>query len=474
MRDVIVSLFIIGALPTCFRRPFIGLLLFTLLAYMRLQDLTWGFARFQRWSFYVAVVTFAGFLLSKEIDKRFMLPDMRCWIMVLLAMLVGASILFSERPVPADLNNYIEYAKIIGIALFTTGVVKNREYMRILVWVIALSFGFYGVKNGVAMIVSGGSLVIIQGPGGMLSDNNDFALALCMGIPMLLHLGIAERRPILRRTMIAMVPLMVLTIIATHSRGAFLALSATVAVLVWRSQNRVAGFALCVLVAIAGVIAAPKAYIDRISTIKTYQADGSAVGRLEAWKVAGNMIVHRPLLGVGFEKFQQSYRRYDPKGGEGTGVRVTHNSYLQIWAECGTPAFLLYLLLILLSFVDLWKIRAQARLRYHSSWILSYTTMFEASLVAFVVGSLFLNRAHFDLFYHFVAIVIVFGKIARDAMADERAYPLRSTERGALVLTRDPGFGRLPRPTGFARPGARAERAAGTAAGFGRKPALGS
>ena len=465
MRDVIVSLFILGSLPTAFRRPFIGLLVFTLLAYMRVQDLTWGFARFQRWSFYVAVITFAGFLLSKDPEKRFMLPDIRCWIMVVLAMLVGASLLFSDNLVARELSEYVEYIKIIGIALFTTGVVKNRESMRILVWVIALSFGFYGVKNGAAMIVSLGSLQIIQGPGGMLSDNNDFALALCMGIPLLLNLGLAERRTLLRRVMIGTVPLMVLTIVATHSRGAFLSLIATVFVLVWRSRNRVAGFSVVVLVGLAGVLAAPKSYVERISTIKTYQADGSARGRLEAWKVAGNMIVHRPLLGVGYEKFQQNYRKYDPQQGSGLGVRVTHNSYLQIWAECGTPAFLLYLMLILLSLLDLWKVRREAERRYHSSWILSYATMFEASLVAFVVGSMFLNRAHFDLFYHFVAIVVVFGRIARMAMANEHLYPVRTGDRGTLTLARDRGFGARPRASGFDKKGG---------SGFDRRPAFGS
>ena len=50
MRDLIVAGFIVATLPTCFRRPFIGLLVFTLLAYMRLQDLTWGWARYERWS----------------------------------------------------------------------------------------------------------------------------------------------------------------------------------------------------------------------------------------------------------------------------------------------------------------------------------------------------------------------------------------------------------------------------------------
>lgn len=466
MRDLIVSFFILFSLPVCFRRPFIGLLVFTLLAYMRIQDLTWGFARFQRWSYFVALVTMAGFVMGRR-SQRFMLPDLRNWLMIALVVLVGASIVASRFLSPRDLEGFVEFGKIIGVALFTTGVVKNREYLRILLWVIALSFGFYGVKNGLAFLLSGGSLVIIQGPGGMLSDNNDFALALVMGIPLLLYLGLAESRPILRRTTLAMIPLMVLTIVATHSRGAFLALGVTAVLIVWRSRNRVAGFSMLFLILVAGTIALPASYKERIATIGSYEQDSSARGRLEAWKVAGRMIASNPLLGVGFAKFQQNYRDYDPNaalpssGAEHeVGTRVAHNSYFQIWAEVGTPAFLIYLTLMALTFVDLSRVRREALRRYHSSWILSYTTMLEASMLGFVVGSFFLNRAQFDLFYHFVAIVIVFGHVARETMADTQSYPERGSARGGLALAPAGGFGakvrrdafeKTPRQSGFGR-----------------------
>jgi probable O-glycosylation ligase (exosortase A-associated) len=470
VRDLIVSLFVILSLPVCFRRPFIGLLVFTLLAYMRLQDLTWGFARFQRWSYFVAIVTMAGFFLGKE-RQRFMLPDIRCWLMVALVALVGASIVAGRFFTPRDAESFVEFGKIIGVALFTTGVVVNRDYLRILLWVIALSFGFFGVKNGLAFLLSGGSLVIIQGPGGMLADNNDFALALCMGIPLLLHLGLAEQRPVLRRTTLAMIPLMVMTIVATHSRGAFLALGAAAVVLVWRSKNRVAGFAMMLLIAVAGLIALPGAYKERISTIASFEADSSARGRIEAWKVAGRMIASHPMLGVGYAKFQKNYKDFDPSamttstGAEHeVGTRVAHNSYLQIWAEVGTPAFMIYLSLMALSFFDLWRVRREAQKRYHSSWILSYATMLEASMAAFVVGSFFLNRAQFDLFYHFVALVIVFGVIARQTMAEQDSSPGRGAERGSLALARSTGFGQGPKRSGFDR-GAKPD-------GFKKQPAF--
>jgi len=473
MRDLFVSGFIVGCLPTCFRRPFIGLLLFSLLAYMRVQDLTWGFARFQRWSFYVMIITLAGYVMSGA-QRRNMLPDVRNWIMIGLMVAVGLSLAMNgPLDLRGDTTRYIEYLKIVGVAIFTTAVLKNRHYLRVLVWIIALSFGFFGVKNGLSMILSGGSLVIIQGPGGMLADNNDFALALCMGVPLLFHLGWAERRKLMRRTMLAMVPLTMLTIMATHSRGAFLAMSCSIFVLVWRSRNRVAGFATMTLVAIAAVLAAPQSYKDRIATIGTYEEDQSARGRLDAWRVAGNMIAANPIFGIGFDKFTRNYRAYDHKAGPAagtpdTGIHVAHNSYLQIWAECGTPAMLLYLSLIALSYLDLWRVRKMARMRYHTSWILSYATMFEASLTAFVVGSFFLNRAQFDLFYHFVAVIMMFGFFARQemsALGTDAAPPPGALRRSPLRLARDRAIVREPAFGGFERvpsPG-----------GFGRGPALG-
>jgi putative inorganic carbon (hco3(-)) transporter len=454
MRDIIVSLLILGALPTCFRKPFVGLLLFSLLAYMRIQDLTWGFAREIRWSFYVAIITFAGFFASTK-ERDFMKSDLRTAIMLVMVGLVGLSILYNRGPDPDDFPGFMEYGKIVVIALFTTGMVKTRERLRMILWVIALSFAFYGFKSGLAGILSGGSLVITRGPGGMMKDNNDYALALGMGIPLLWMIAHSEKRDILRRSLLVCVPLTMITIVLTHSRGGFLAMSVGILVMVWRSRNRLAGFAMISLVAFAGILAAPKSYTERIQSIGSYEEDSSAQGRLAAWRVAGVMIARNPLFGVGFGHFLDNYRYYDPAAKDVTmeqhNKHVAHNSYLQIWAECGTPTFMLYLSLILLSFIDLWRLRAIARRRYHSSWILNYTTMFEASLATFVMGSVFLNRAQFDLFYHMVALILAFTTVARAEMENPRHYPLMADARVTLRPVKGRGFLRGSRPGGFDR-----------------------
>jgi probable O-glycosylation ligase (exosortase A-associated) len=382
--------------------------------------------------------------------------EARTWLLLVLLALVGIGILFSFRPMPEQFNRYLEFVKIVAIALFTTAVVTNRERLRVLVWIIALSLGFYGVKTGIFGIMTLGRDQVLQGPGGMLADNNDFSLAMAMAVPRLFQIGWTEKREPIRRAFWFALPLTVITIGLTHSRGGFLSVVAALGVLVWRSRNRLQGLAIGACVALAALALAPKDYLERLQTITEYETEGSARGRIKAWGIATRMALDHPILGVGFGKFRQHYNTYNenPTPGElrGSEIIVAHNSYLQIWAECGTPAILIYLTLILLSFATVWRVRALARRRYYSSWIINYATMFEASLTAFVIGAIFLNRAHFDLFYHWVALVLVFGRIAMQEMEQDRLHPERDGGRGELVHVPRRGFAWRPRLRGFGSP----------------------
>ena len=101
MRDLIVSLIVVGSLPACFRRPLIGLLMFSVLAYMRLQDLAWGFARYQRWSYIVAMVTFAGYFAAR--DRKSPVFEARIVLMIFLTLAVGAGLIGAEGEIPVML-----------------------------------------------------------------------------------------------------------------------------------------------------------------------------------------------------------------------------------------------------------------------------------------------------------------------------------------------------------------------------------
>ncbi len=440
MRDLIFSIIVLGLLPVCYRRPFIGLLTFSWLAYMRPQDLCWGFARQLRWSFLVAIVTVLGYWALKP--ESWFRRNFRSSLMMLLVAMVTLGIIVANQWSPGQVDRWVEFVKIIGVALFTTAIVRTASQLRVVLWVIALSLGFYGVKSGLTGVLTGMSAQVLVGPGGMLADNNDFALAMVMAIPMLLLIGLSEANAKLRRGILFAVPMTAITVIMTHSRGGFLALAAMFSVLVWRSKNRVAGIVIGVSCLVGAYAIAPASYLDRLNTIQEYEEDGSAMGRLAAWRTAVNMATDNPVLGVGLTMFIRNYRQYQT-GEAFQGKRVAHNSYLQIWAECGTIALATYLMMLLLTLVSLWRIRNRARKRYFTSWIVNYATMFEATWVAFIVGSTFLNRAHFDLAYHWIALVIAFEAIAEKEMADTTAYPLRlGQHRSELRSVQTSGFRR--------------------------------
>ena len=449
MRDLIVALFVLGALPVSFKRPAAGMLMFSLLAYMRIQDLTWGFARDQRWSLYVSLAMLAGWVFSQDKVKPIwtfrtaLLLFMPAWMFMGLVEETGIEAFQS--------TNFIEYAKIIFISIFTTMVIQRREHLRALMWIIGGSFAFFGLKNGVAALLSGGSLHIIRGPGGMLEDNNDFALALAMSIPILVGLATSETNGYYRKWLRSFVPFTYLSVFATRSRGGFLSAGLATLILVWRSKNRIAGLMLMGLCGVLGLFALPASMFERLQTLRDVEQDGSAQGRIEAWKVAGRMIQDQPFFGVGFNRFQRNYLAYGDRVHERTdGTRVAHNAYLQIWSEGGTPVFISYVLLLVLSVLAVQRIRKQALRLYDRSWILSYCTAFEGALLTFMLGSTFLNRAHFDLIYHYFAMVMVFEKVARKEMENPIAATGGARRSIGGHLSRLEGIG-FKRPAGAGR-----------------------
>ena len=431
MRDLIVFLFVMAMMPTAFRRPYLGMLLFSWLAYMRPQDLCWGFARTMRLSFFVSAAMLAGWWAHEQGRRAFTRWEPRTKLMVVLLALTTIS--YVQASVHDEYTNryYFEYCKIIVIALFTVGQCDSKERLRGMFWVIAISLGFYGVKNGMIGVLRGGGQ-IIRGPGGMLEDNNDFALALVMNVPLLWYLGIGEKKELVRKATLFAVGLTVVTVLLTHSRGAFLALCFTALWIAWRSGQLMR--ALGVLLVLAGLFpfVAPADILERLASIGNTE-ESSANARLTAWATALEMIKDNPLWGVGMRNFQSSYPEYSVVPlTDRDHTYVAHNSYFQIWAESGSLAFLVYLGVLASVFVTLGRVYRLCRYRPDLQWAANYARMMEATTVGFSVGAFFLNRGHFDLYYHWLALVAALSLCVRASLrAAPGASPQASVERPA-------------------------------------------
>jgi len=424
MRDVVVFAVVFGLLPFAFIRPFYGLMLFSWLAYMRAPDLSWGPARDFRFSMLVAVTMFLGWAMFD--NRPFMRRNGRNWIMIAMALAVSMSYVIAPMKAYSVTPKYLEYLKVILIALFTTAQIDSVSRLRQILLVITLSFAFYGVKGGIFGLVASDAQ-IIRGPGGLLLDNNDFSLAMCMNLPFLFYMARTELNRRMRLFLRVAFVMTIMTIVLTGSRGGFLAMAAVTGLMVLKSRYKSIGIATGVLGAALFFVLIPDDYRDRIFGIATAaKTDASAQGRLHAWGVAWEMIKAKPVFGVGFANFVTEYEKYDPNV-QPTTARVAHNSYLQIWAESGSIAFFGFFVLIVTTLLSMRSVARLGRVRDGPPWTYEYATLIEVSMVGFVVGAMFLNRAHFDYFYQLVAIAIAHGVLARRELAKERKTVGRHT-----------------------------------------------
>lgn len=250
-----------------------------------------------------------------------------------------------------------------------------------------------------------------------LGDGNDFALSLCILLPLMVELGLS-RRGIGRYLAWGGALIVVFAIIATQSRGGTLGLVAVMAYLWWRSPKKVPALVAIAFMAVAALIYAPDAYFTRMQTMTSGERDGSAQGRIDAWKGAIGMGVKNPVLGIGTRHF-------------GTRWGMTaHSTYFLAFAELGIPGLICILVLVFGNIRDNNKLRSRllARAGPGSNASLDESArlldMLSAGMVGFAVAGAFLSAAYYPHVYVLTGLLISARVLAaRNLPAQIRQLP---------------------------------------------------
>jgi probable O-glycosylation ligase (exosortase A-associated) len=146
-----------------------------------------------------------------------------------------------------------------------------------------------------------------------------------------------------------------------------------------------------------------------MNTIQTYEQDGSAMGRINAWKMAWNLALDRPLTGGGFETFTpQVFRKYAP---DPENIHDAHSNYFEMLGEQGFIGLGLYLLLIASCIIRLRFLKSRIRRDPALQWAQHYPDMLQVSIFAYVIGGAFLGRAYFDMFYQLVGAMVILNRL---------------------------------------------------------------
>lgn len=426
MRDILVLLIVLVGIPKILMNPHIGVYFWSWISYMNPHRLSWGFSYSFPYAMLVAVLTVISFVTSKETKKFPVTPV----TVTLIIFIIWMSITTFFALYPEDAK--IEYIRVIKIQFFTILtliLINNRERIQTLVWVIALSVGFFGIKGGVFSILSGLNFRVWGPPGSYFEGNNELGLALLMVLPMFRFMQMTVDNKWIKRALLGAMVLIGVSIITTYSRGAFLGAMAMMFFFWLKSPNKLPIGLAAVLAIVVTLMAMPDKYFERMSTIQTYDQDESALGRISAWTMAYNLAKDRVTAGGYGPWKEEVFAVYsDP-----TRVFDAHSIYFEVLGEQGFIGLFIFLFLFFLAWrTGSWIIK-NSKGREDLVWALNLARMLQVGLVAYATGGAFLGLAYFDLPYHMVALLVLTRVCVEQALAepktvkDEVVKPSEST-----------------------------------------------
>lgn len=403
-----------------FFNPFLGVLAYYTFAFMRPQETFWGLGD-TRLTFLVSAATVGAALIQFALKPSLeFLKSKQCFFVALLWLIIYLSTHFGDfgGPEPKWMDYYNKLFLIYFVAM---ALLTSEKKLFALAWVMGLSIGYLGYWANEMYFVHGWHKVHGPGrPGATFYDENDFAMVIVMGVPFLWYLMRSTKNVILRLGLLALIPVCAHAVMLTFSRGGFLGLAASMAVVALRDRNRALGGFLIVCGLAFFTLFAGNEYKARINSINSYEEDRSATGRLESWEAGINMAVSNPLFGVGLKRYMTAFPYYS-----NFQPRVAHNSWVQLGAECGLVALACYGLLIVLTIRALVRIerRLPSLRSEHRDLTLQLARMIEATLVGYLVCGFFLSMEDFEFFYILVGMAQVLDRISetrlREAEADD-------------------------------------------------------
>jgi probable O-glycosylation ligase (exosortase A-associated) len=222
--------------------------------------------------------------------------------------------------------------------------------------------------------------------------------------------------------LIAAMALTLLAAIGSQSRGALVALMATGFVFWLRSRGKIIS-GVIVVVAIATVITfMPDSWVERMNTIRSFEADQSAMGRILIWKAAWHLTLMRPLIGVGFRGVYQQdlVNLVDPT----IKARADHSIWFETLSEHGFPGFAVWLAILGCGILYSFRITRLTRDRKDLLWAHDLARMSQVAMVAYLSGGSLLSLAYWDYLWTLLVVLGATQALVAKAVAG-------TTEAGA-------------------------------------------
>jgi putative inorganic carbon (hco3(-)) transporter len=251
---------------------------------------------------------------------------------------------------------------------------------------------------------------------GPLPDPNDLAFVLVAALPLVA--AALPDPPSARDRLLAAgaAALLVAGTAATFSRGGLLALAVAVCWLLWRrvlSPKALIASVGAGVAAVAAAVAFAGPMVTKSLREKSFIASANVDAREVRWQAAARMLGEHPLLGVGPGGFRSEYVNASHNAELAEPTPVAHNMFLEVGAEFGMPALVVFLGLVAVAMLATERVARVGPDRRAAVAV-------QASLVAVLVAATFLSEQYYLPLWLLVALAVAADLRARQERLERK------------------------------------------------------
>lgn len=360
----------------------------------------------------MGIVALGGYL---AVDRRFP-PKMSAQTAIQIAMVVWVNLTMIWAQVPSAAWEKWDWAfKTLAFATFIPYVIRSRVQIEAFAQTYVFSLAANFIPFGVKTLISGGgygtNLGLAQGNTG-LAEGGLLSTVCLMAVPLALHLAkhsqLIPRFKFLPLAYWGVGGLAVVTAIGTYERSALIGLL-ILGIYMWtRSRHK---FAFGIVAAIVGCLLAyttSSAWNERVSSIGNYQKENSAYTRVMVWKWTIEFTTTHPF-GGGFQTYLINHVELPAMNGQPASEqfgRAFHSIYFEMLGEQGYPGLIMFLMITIITFIQLRRVAKKARLCPELEWVAGLSDALQSGLAVFMTAGAFVGIAFQPMYWYFIAMSI--------------------------------------------------------------------
>jgi len=387
-----------------------GLLAYTCISFTR-PGLHFPFLASIRFEMLVAIILLVILFMSS--DRRKLLSINRDPISKNLFIFIVVVVL--SMVVSIDFQTAFsrcwEFLKIYVFWLLIIALVRTDKELNLFLWTFAILIVWIGYEpvynyiNQVGMVRDRGDMTYAVSETGRGAGHVALGIYLCQGISFLWYLTVSMKTEKMKIIGVSMIVFCIIAILISGSRGALVGLAVTLMFISCFSKRRFIYFTIGGVIFFIALFSMDEGYIKQMSTILDFGAsDTSASSRIDGFRHGIEMMIKRPVLGVGPGCYPVARRLWF-----GWGL-WSHNIYGQLAGDLGLAGIVTWSIFI---FTYMKKSMIARQELDPNSWFYQVSTAVLVSNAVCLALGFFAHMLYGYFWYMSAAIVLVIEDIRK-------------------------------------------------------------